>query len=79
MRIVGEVPHPVCKVTLYNWNNRYLVKLEKGLLEQTFKVNQFDLTSETQLHQLVNEEFIREALVLFDAMETAWNKALQHH
>jgi len=79
MRIIGEIPHPDCRVTLFSWNNRYLIKLEKGLLEQTFKVNQFDVISEDDLYELVNEAFIGDALAVFDTMEATWNRALQRH
>lgn len=76
MRIIGEIAHPACRITLFHWNNRYLIKLEKDSLEQTFKINQFDLTSETDLNTLVNEEFIQEALARFDAMDQSLAKSL---
>ncbi|MBL7834171.1 MAG: hypothetical protein JNK18_09455 [Cyclobacteriaceae bacterium] len=68
MRIIGEIPHPDCRITLFAWNNRYIIKLEKGYLEQTFKIDQFDLSSEKDLNTVVNEGFIREAMVRFDSM-----------
>jgi hypothetical protein len=77
MRIIGEIPHPQCKVTLYHWNNRYLIKLEKNGLEQTFKVDQFELTSDKDLQLLVDEAFIQTALIRFDDMERAMAEALQ--
>jgi hypothetical protein len=77
MRIVGEIPHPQCKITLYAWNNRYLVKLEQGYLEQTFKIDQYDLTSEADLNAIVNEDFIQQALRRFDEMGQAWGKAVR--
>jgi hypothetical protein len=76
MRIIGEIQHPECKITLFSWNNRYLIKLEQGLLEQTFKINQFDLTSENDLHKAVNSEFMREALDRFRDMEASLRKSL---
>lgn len=76
MRIIGEIPHSQCKITLFHWNNRYLIKLERGHLEQTFKVDQFDLTQEGDLTRMVNEVFIQEALVRFDSMEESLMKAL---
>lgn len=76
MRIIGEIPHSQCKITLFHWNNRYLIKLERGHLEQTFKVDQFDLTQEADLTRMVNEVFIQEALVRFDSMEESLMKAL---
>lgn len=69
MRIIGEIAHPDCKITLFSWNNRYLIKLEKGLLEQTFKINHFDLASEEELKRLVSELFITKALNRFSEME----------
>lgn len=78
MRIIGEIAHTQCKITLYHWNNRYLIKLEKDLLEQTFKINQFDLTSESELTKIINETFIREALGRFDLMEQSLGNALQN-
>ena len=77
MRIVGEVPHDVCKITLFAWNNRYLIKLELGLLEQTYKVNQFDITSEAALYKIVDESFIRDAMNRFTEMEESLQSALE--
>jgi hypothetical protein len=77
MRIVGEIPHPDCKITLYSWNNRYLIKLERDFLEQTFKLNQFDIAGETELHTVVNESFMREALLRFSEMEHSLRKRLE--
>lgn len=76
MRVVGEIPHPHCKITIFAWNNRYLIKLEAGLLEQTFKVNQFDVTGEADLHKLADDTFIREAIDRFDDMARSLNQAL---
>ncbi|MCU0398833.1 MAG: hypothetical protein MUC73_12115 [Cyclobacteriaceae bacterium] len=76
MRIIGEITHPDCKITLFSWNNRYLIKLEKGLLEQTFKINQYDLTSEEELKMITSELFISKALSRFSEMENDLQEAL---
>lgn len=78
MRIIGEIPHPDCRITLFHWNNRYIIKLEKDYLEQTFKIDQFDLSSENDLRILVNEAFIREAMSRFEAMAESLQKPLQN-
>ncbi|WKZ58476.1 MAG: hypothetical protein QY309_11415 [Cyclobacteriaceae bacterium] len=77
MRIIGEIPHPSCKITLFSWNNRYLIKLEQGLLEQTYKIDQFELSGEQELHQILSEEFLTKATNLFSEMEAALRKAQQ--
>lgn len=68
MRVMGEIAHPDCKITLYAWNNRYIVKFEQGLLEQTFKINEYDVTSEADLRGLIDENFIQETLSRFESM-----------
>jgi len=68
MRVVGEIPHPECKITIFHWNNRYLLKLESGLLEQTFKIEEYDLTSDEDLTKIVNERFIKKAMDRFHEM-----------
>ncbi len=76
MRVIGEISHPDCKITLFHWNNRYLIKLENGLLEQTFKIPEYDLASESDVKQVVNEIFVQEALQRFHDMERSLHTAL---
>lgn len=76
MRVVGEIPHASCKITLLAWNNRYLLKIEQGLLEQTYKINEYDLTGERDLYTLVDESFVQDAIALFDQMRANFERAL---
>ena len=77
MRVIGEIPHPDCKITIFHWNSRYLIKLEQGPLEQTFKIQEFDLSSEDEIKLIVNEEFIQSSLKRFDAMGESLQQALR--
>ena len=77
MRVVGEIPHPECKITIFAWNNRYLIKLEQGLLEQTFKVNEYDVTSEAELYRIVDKAFLEEAMQRFAGMSESLRQAMQ--
>jgi hypothetical protein len=77
MRVVGEIPHSECKITVFAWNNRYLIKLEQGLLEQTFKVNEYDVSGEAELYKIVDESFIQEAVERFAAMKLSLLQAMQ--
>lgn len=58
------------------WNQKYLVKLEQEGLEQTFKLNQFDVISEDKLKEMINEEFIESAVKRFDEMRDDMNRAI---
>lgn len=79
MRVVREIQHPHFKITLFHWNNRYLLKLESGLLEQTFKVSEFDVTSEAEVEQLLDDEFLKQAADRFTEMAESLAQAQARH
>ena len=37
MRIIGNIEHPILKITVFKMENRISVKFESGLYEQTYK------------------------------------------
>jgi hypothetical protein len=75
MRVVGEIPHPELKITIFHWNNRYLIKLEAGPFEQTFKIEEYDLSSEEEIKSIVNEEFIQQSIIRFSDMAKSLTQA----
>lgn len=76
MRVVREVPHPELKITVFHWNNRYLIKLEAGAFEQTYKISEFDITSEEEVIALLDADFLAQTLVRFNEMANTLAKAM---
>jgi hypothetical protein len=70
MRVIGEIPHPQFKITLFSWNGKYLIKLEAGMYEQTYKIREDDLSSEAEIHGILNEGFLARALEAFRLMHS---------
>ena len=79
MRVVGEIAHPQLKITIFNWNNRYLIKLEDGPFEQTFKVSELDIASEDELKKAVDAEFLQQAIDRFQDMAQSLHKSLERN
>jgi NADP-dependent 3-hydroxy acid dehydrogenase YdfG len=77
MRILKEIPHQDYKITLYAWNNRYIIKIEQDFLEQTFKVNQFDVAGDEEIEKLIDTAFIAEAIDRFRSMSQSLHEGLQ--
>lgn len=77
MRIVAEIPHPRTKITIFSWNNRYLIKFEYGLLEQTYKISEMDLSSEQDLKDIVSGVFIDKVMERFRDMEKDFGTAIR--
>lgn len=77
MRLVRELSNPDFKITIFSWNNRYLIKLEQGLLEQTFKVSETDVEEEDDLYALLDAEFLQQANRRFQEMGHSLYEARQ--
>ncbi|HET9486911.1 MAG TPA: hypothetical protein VFO54_05730 [Chryseosolibacter sp.] len=68
MRLVREIANPDFKITIFSWNNRYLIKLEQGVLEQTFKIPVTDLPGDDDVNELLDAEFLQQANGRFQEM-----------
>ncbi|MES2652372.1 MAG: hypothetical protein V4663_11565 [Bacteroidota bacterium] len=79
MRILAELPHPNCKITLFNMNQKYIVKFEQGQLEQSFKLSELDLTGggANEIFQMLDEEFIATVVERFKTMRADFSAAYQ--
>jgi hypothetical protein len=72
MRVIGEVEHSEMKITIFHWNNKYLVKFEQGFLEQTYKVSEMDIIDEAELRSILNTEFLEKIMTRFQEMGKDW-------
>ncbi len=75
MRVVREINHPDCKITIFAWNNRYLVKLEQGPLEQTFKIPELDLAGDEDVLNILDADFLLQASRRFADMGQSLHEA----
>lgn len=77
MRVVAEIPHRDCKITIFNWNNKYLIKFEQPYFEQTYKISEFDVTGEDDVKALLSEEFVADVVKRFKEMGNSLAQAMQ--
>jgi hypothetical protein len=79
MRVVAELPHPNCKITIFSMNMKYIIKFEQGTLEQTYKLSEMDLTNGVDsVFEILDEDFIKQVSARFQDMRadfmTTWKK-----
>jgi predicted secreted protein len=79
MRQLADIPHPEVKITLFSWNGKYLIKLEKGPFEQTYKVSEMDVTSDEEVRTLLDEEFLRAVIDRFQQMRQDLQATFERH
>ena len=81
MRIIAELPHPECKISLFNMNQKYIVKFEQGTLEQSYKLSELDLTGGgvNEIFQILDEGFISTVIERFKTMRSDFAAAIKRH
>jgi len=77
MRIIGTIPHPVMKITVFKMDNKLSVKFETGLYEQTYKFRETgELNDFESVQQLVDGQFAGFVMEQFGKMHRAKQEAL---
>lgn len=80
MRVIAELPHPDCKITLFSMNQKYIIKLEKGTFEQIYKIPELDIPEGANgVFQLLDSEFIKSASERFNQMRVDFNQAYKRY
>lgn len=68
MRIIDSIPHQSMTISIFQMNDKYLVKFEAGPMEQVFKFSLEEVRSLEKLKELVNENFIEKTYLRFNDM-----------
>jgi len=78
MRVVAELPHEICKITIFSMNHKFIIKMEKGIYEQTYKVSEKDLTDGVNdVFKMLDEAFMVTVANRFDQMRADFTQAFQ--
>lgn len=75
MRIVAESSRGACKITVFSWSSKYILKFELAGLEQTFKFTDEDLNDAAVQAILDDEAFVSGILERFAQMSAAFADA----
>ena len=78
MRNLGEIQHPACKISLFAWNNKIIVKFEQGLVEQTLKFETLELDEgELEVRRRLTDDFILNVIETFKDLHELREKFLR--
>ncbi|RZK67633.1 MAG: hypothetical protein EOO95_02365 [Pedobacter sp.] len=81
MRVIAELPHPECKISIFAMNQKYIVKFEQGTFEQSYKLAELDLSGGgvNDVFEILDEEFIASVIDRFKVMRTDFTLAYKRH
>lgn len=78
MRVVREFSKDGIRLSIFSWNNKYLVKYELGPMEQTFKIPEMDVLDEADLEVFFEGDFFDSVKVRFKEMGETFQKKLEN-
>lgn len=78
MRIHKELKRGDIKISVFIWNNKYLLKFEQGLVEQTFKINESDILEENDLECFFSGNFLSEVEKRFEEMHKSLRNQMEN-
>lgn len=80
MRVIAELPHPDFKITIFSMNGKFIIKMERGILEQTYKIAEMDLTDGVNsVFEILDEEFLKTVAARFIEMGTEFKSAYHRY
>ena len=80
MRVIAELPHPDCKISIFTMNQKFIIKFEQGTLEQSYKLAETDVIGGVNgVFELLDEKFINEVVEQFKQMRQTFINAYERH
>lgn len=77
MRIIGNIEHATLKITVFKMDNKFSVKFESGLYEQTYKFRSSDAIKGLEdIQKMVDAAFCEEVLQDLNRMHQRKNQAM---
>lgn len=78
MRQIKTIVHPEMQITVFSWNQKYLLKFEQDTLEQTYKIPEIELSGIEEITTLLeNEHFLQKVQNRFEQMQADLYQALE--
>ncbi|MGM0946663.1 MAG: hypothetical protein ACQEW9_15920 [Bacteroidota bacterium] len=78
MRVVKELVQEDVRVSIFSWNNKYILKFELGPMEQTFKLSEMDVLEESELEEFLQGDFFEKVCRRFEEMGKSFREQLEN-
>lgn len=78
MRVVKELVQEGVRVSIFSWNNKYILKFEQGPFEQTFKLSEMEILEESDLDSFLAGDFFKSIQNRFEEMGQSFRRQLEN-
>ncbi|PZX53842.1 hypothetical protein LV84_02950 [Algoriphagus ratkowskyi] len=78
MRVVQEFTQEDIRISVFSWNNKYIIKFELGPMEQTFKISEMDVLEEADLKTFWSGDFFEKVKIRFKEMGLSFRAEVEN-
>ena len=75
MRLVKDIPHERYKIQIFQYNGKYILKIELGQFEQSFKISELDVHGLEEVESMITDTLLKNTLLRFVEMRKDWQEA----
>jgi len=79
MRYIKDIANNRFKISIYHWNNKYIIKIESGMYEQTYKIDEYEVTNVEEIEKCMDLVFLAKVTTRFEAMRDDFGDSLQRN
>ena len=79
MRYIKDIANNNFKISIYQWNNKYIIKIESGMFEQTYKIDQYEVENVEEIEKCIDKVFLDTVMKNFDKMESDFVDTLKRN
>ena len=77
MHFIKEIPHDSMRISLFEWNSKYILKFETPGLEQSFKFSVMDFSEQKEIEELATSSSFQNTIIQnFKNMYEAMSQSL---
>ena len=78
MRVIEEIPHPRFKIQIFSYNAKYILKIELGQFEQSYKIGELDVMGLEDVKNMISDDFLSNCLKRFVDMRSDWQTSFRN-
>lgn len=81
MRVIAEIPHPSCKISVFYMNQKYIIKIEQGNVEIGYKISEIDyvISGLEPVMAIIEKDLLKDSLPVLDQLQQVLANALKDY
>jgi len=76
MHFIKEIPNDSMRISLFEWNSKYILKFETPHMEQSYKYSVMDFSSQKEIEELASSSSFQKFVI--DTFKSMYAETAKH-